>query len=185
MTPRWTGEILATLLRRSMSLQNNHYLDHLLSSLESPRDGGRCRAKPGSAYADAQSQHYEQRQHWREKELKSLSCPYRSERVEFVTLALQWLKHSTNSGHSSSPFHLGNSFSSSSRSPRVLNGLQMMFTLISPPSFYVFVMSAIAGFEATETPTSSTQPDPERGGRIGVCGNGNNRLHRPEPDQSY
>jgi len=30
-----------------------------------------------------------------EKELKSLSCPYRSERVEFVTLALQWLKHST------------------------------------------------------------------------------------------
>jgi len=51
-------------------------------------------------------------------------------------------------------------------SPRASNGLQMVFTLIFPPSFYVFVMSAIAGFEVTETPTSFTQPDPERGGRI-------------------
>jgi ATP-binding cassette subfamily A (ABC1) protein 3 len=53
-------------------------------------------------------------------------------------------------------------------SPRASNGLQMVFTLIFPPSFFVFVVSAIAGFEATETPTSFSRPDPQRGGRIGT-----------------
>lgn len=53
-------------------------------------------------------------------------------------------------------------------SPHASNGLQMVFTLIFPPSFFVFVVSAIVGFEVTETRTSFTQPDPERGGRIGT-----------------
>jgi ATP-binding cassette subfamily A (ABC1) protein 3 len=53
-------------------------------------------------------------------------------------------------------------------SPRASNGLQMVFTLLFPPSFYVFVMSAIAGFEDTQTRTSFIQPDPQRGGRIGT-----------------
>jgi ATP-binding cassette subfamily A (ABC1) protein 3 len=42
----------------------------------------------------------------------------------------------------------------------------MIFTLIFPPSFFVFVVSAIAGFEVTEVPTSFIRPDPQRGGRI-------------------
>ena len=53
-------------------------------------------------------------------------------------------------------------------SPHASNGLQMVFTLIFPPSFFVFVVSAIAGFELAEIPTSFTRPDPERGGRIGT-----------------
>lgn len=53
-------------------------------------------------------------------------------------------------------------------SPRASIGLQMIFTLLFPSSFFVFVVSAIAGFEATETPTSFIRPDPQRGGRIGA-----------------
>jgi ATP-binding cassette subfamily A (ABC1) protein 3 len=51
-------------------------------------------------------------------------------------------------------------------SPHASIGPQMIFTLFFPSGFFVFVMSVIAGFEATETPTSATQPDPQRGGRI-------------------
>lgn len=51
-------------------------------------------------------------------------------------------------------------------SPRASNGSQMIFTLFFPPGFYIFVMSAVAGFELAETRTSFTQPDPQRGGRI-------------------
>jgi ATP-binding cassette subfamily A (ABC1) protein 3 len=53
-------------------------------------------------------------------------------------------------------------------SPRASNGLQMIFTLLFPSSFFVFVVSAVAGFENTETRTSFSNPDPERGGRIGT-----------------
>jgi ATP-binding cassette subfamily A (ABC1) protein 3 len=53
-------------------------------------------------------------------------------------------------------------------SPYASNGLQMVFTLLFPPSFFIFVISAIIGFEDTQARTSFTQPDPQRGGRIGT-----------------
>ena len=53
-------------------------------------------------------------------------------------------------------------------SPRASIGLQMVFTLLFPSGFFVFVVSAIAGFENKETPTSFSRSDPERGGHIGA-----------------
>ena len=45
-------------------------------------------------------------------------------------------------------------------------GAAVIYSLIFPPGFYVFVMRAIAGYENNQIPTSAMQPDPDNDLRI-------------------
>ena len=62
-------------------------------------------------------------------------------------------------------------------SPHASTGLQMIFTLLFPSGFFVFVVSAITGFEDKETQQASERRTPSEAG-VGFLGEGHQTTTR-------